>query len=382
MAGSGLIDVTTIANYEKGAQDLTMRSRLFLAMLQNRGRVTYNWSGEECKWQVEYSHPQSQGWLGGSLDFGSSNPWMQLSQGWGGLVQTQAFDLLTFMKNRGSKVQLINAWQGIANVCMKALKNDFCGEMFNTGSDATKPKGLRSILVDDSGTLVTEKIAAPDSSTTYGGKSIGIAAHGGTWSANLSTSPNAGLATDWPYGQGRPEYDCMSPKLVNTVSTAWTGTNTWVANCWRVLNTTKTWLSVTGDKDYKPELCMLAPDMWDGFKENQEAKTHIYLPHKEASDLGFPDALNFEGMALHGTDFDTPAGTFYMLNLKTIEIRSMFDVLFKVITGKTGKTTVDDFISSKGFALDSLEDRLVIMFLGNPVYQPKFVGYGEAYASA
>ena len=379
---SGLLNPTTIANYEKGAQDVTVRSRLFLAMLKRRNRFTYNWSGEECKWQLEYSHPQSQGYTGGSLDFGSHNPWMQLSQGWRGMVQTQSLDYLTFMKNRSDKVALIKVWEGLANVCMKSLKNDFCGELFNAGTDDDKPLGLRCILDDDDGTLVTEKIAAPKTTTTYGGKSIGIAQHGGSWSSDMSTSPNAGLATDWPYGQGRPEYDCTSPKLVNVVSSAWTGQVTWVANAWRVLNTMKTWLSVTGDKEHKPNLCMMAPDYWDGFKENQEAKTHIYLPHKEAADLGFPDALNFEGCAITGTDFDTPASSLYMLNLNMMEVRSMHDVLFKVITGKSGKKTVDDFLTSRGFDLDSMANRIVILFLGNPVYQPKFVGYGYPYAAS
>ena len=375
----GILNPTTIAEYEKGAQDLTMRSRLFLAMLQHKNRVTYNHSGETCKWQVEYSEPQSEGYTGGGLEFGHDEPWMQLEESWRGLVQTQAIDLMTFMKNRGSQVQLVNVWQGLANLCMKGLKNDFCGELFNDGSDSTKPVGLRSFLTETT-PVVGDKIAAPND--TYGGKSTVPGAHGGTWSANMGTSPNTALANDWPYGQGRPEYDCLCPKLVNTVSTAWTGQNTWLANAWRVLNTMKTWMSVTGDKDHKPDLCLMAPDYWDGFKENQECKTHIYLPHKNASDLGFDGVLNFEGLALHGTDFDTPASSLYMLNLNTIEIRCMFDVLFKVITGKTGNNTVDSFLTSKGFDIDSLSDRIVILFLGNPVYMPKFVGYGYPYAAS
>ena len=52
----GIIN-TTKPNYMKGASDLTIRKRLFLAMLRRKGKISYNHAGYENRWQLEFSQP-------------------------------------------------------------------------------------------------------------------------------------------------------------------------------------------------------------------------------------------------------------------------------------------------------------------------------------
>jgi len=377
---ASLIDLSSIADYERGAQDLTIRNRLFLAMLQKRGRITYNHSGTECIWDAIISQPQASGWIGQSLEFGSHNPLIQFTTDWRGLVNTDSFDFMGYLQNRGQATQLVNVWKTKIDGVMTGLRNSFTGELFNDGSDSQKPLGLRSFL--DAGTVVVgDKIAAP--SDTYAGKSTVVASQGGSWETTATlTAPNASIGNNWPYPRGTSDYDCTSPKLVNTVSTAWTGTNTWLANAWRCLNTARTWLKVSGDREHMPNLCFLSADYYDQFKENQEAKTHLLMPVREATELGFPDTLGFEGLAVEGADFDVPANNGFILNLNTIEIKCMLDVLFKVIVGSSGKSTVDDWLKGAGFNIDDLSQRLVCLFAGQVCYMPKFVAHLYPHADS
>ena len=65
----GVINTTKPA-YMKGASDMTIRRRLFLAMLKRKGRITFNNSGYEMRWQVEFSQPaMNQHGDGPMIDF-------------------------------------------------------------------------------------------------------------------------------------------------------------------------------------------------------------------------------------------------------------------------------------------------------------------------
>jgi hypothetical protein len=326
------------------------------------------------------SHPRPAGWIGQSLEFGSHNPLIQFETDWAGLINTDAMDIMTFMKNRGQKTQLVDVLRTKLDGVMTGLRNGFTGELFNDGSDTMKPLGLRSFL--GAGTVVVgDKVAAP--SDTYAGCSTVVGSQGGTWETTATiTSPNASLANNWPDPRGSSEYDCTSPKLVNTVSTAWTSTNTWLANAWRVLNTTREWLKVTGDKEHMPDLCMLSTDYMVAFKENAETKSHILLPHREASDLGFGDVLNMEGMAIQGADFDCPPANGFILNLNTIEIKCMFDVLFKMLIKGIATASVDAWLNAQGINLDDLSNRFACGFLGQVTYMPKFVAHLYPHAAS
>jgi hypothetical protein len=80
-----------------------------------------------------------------------------------------------------------------------------------------------------------------------------------------------------------------------------------------------------------------------------------------------------DGMAIKGSDFDMPPATGYIINLKAMDVCCMFDTLFKLITGNSGSSTVESFLKSAGFDLDSLSNRIVALFLGNFKYRPKYV---------
>lgn len=361
---------STRPRYMKGASDLTLRQRLLLAMLKKKGRLEYNVSGDECKWQVEFSQPPVEAYVdGGVMDFSNHDAFRQLSCDWRGYRATDAMTKKQVAMNSGQE-QLINLFQTKQNRLMKSLSANMCGELYRDGEATGRTDrihGLETFL--GAGTVAAgDRIAAPSDAYGLGALSTVPANAGGAWSANLSTSPNASLATDWPDGQGDTEYDYLAPKLVNWSSTAWgTGSTLWEDNCWRVISQTITWLTVSGGDDGMPDICVLAPNLFQGYKNHEEAIRRIIIPHKTASDLGFAgNTLNQDGVAIQ-PDFDCPANTGYMLNTSTITLSSLMPELFWM--------EGPDKDPRSGYS-----HLWAVGFFGNAKYQPKFVAKLKNYA--
>ena len=364
----GIIE-TTRHKYLKGASDLTIRKRLLLAMLQRRGRITYNNSGDECRWDVEFSEPPvTAHGDGGVIDFSNHDAYRQIGIDWRGYVATDTMSKKQKQMNRGDEA-IVQVFENKNKKLMKAISNNFAGELYKDGEEAGRENnihGLETFL--GAGTVTSaDRIAAP--SDTYGVTALSTApgTYGGSWSAGLTTKPNASLATDWPDGQGSSEYDFMSPKLINWSSTNWgTGATTWEANAWRVISQLITWLTTTGGDEGMPTLIPMGSDLYQGYKNAQEVKTRIIVPHKEAQDLGFQGVLNEDGCGLY-SDFDCPAGVGYGLNLMEMEICSLFDKLFWMEGPDKDPRTVWSYLWGVGF-------------FGNVKYQPKNVAKFAGYA--
>ena len=355
----GIIE-TTRHSYLKGASDLTLRKRLLLAMLKKRGRLEYNCSGDELRWQVEFSQPPVSAYGdGGVVDFSNHDAYRQLGVDWRGYVATDTMSKKQRQMNSGDEA-LVKVFQNKQNNLMKSIDNNFCGELYRDGSSAGRENNIHGLeTFMGAGTVAAgDKIAM--CSDTYGETSLSTAlgAYGGSWSTALASPPNSTLATDWPDGQGDSEYDFLSPKLVNWSSSAWgTAATTWEANAWRVISQTITWLTLTGDKDGMPSLIPMAGNLFQGYKNAQEAKTRISIPHKESQDLGFGNVLNQDGVGLY-PDFDCPSNTAYAINLSTVKICSLFPELFWMEGPDKDPRTLWSYLWGTGF-------------FGNVTYQPK-----------
>lgn len=364
----GVVTATRPA-YMKGASDLTMRKRLLLAMLKKRGRIEYNCTGPELRWDVEFSQPPvSSSADGGVIDFSNHDAFKQLGIDWRGYVATDTMTMKQQLMNSGDEA-IVKLFQTKQNRLMKSLSNTFAGEMYRDGSAAGRENnihGLETFMTAGTCTA-TDRVAAPND--TYGITSMSTVpgTYGTEWSTGLTTKPNTSLATDWPDGQGSSEYDFMSPKLVNYSASNWgTGATTWEANAWRAVSQMITWLTINGADEGIPSLIPLSSDLFQGYKNAQEVKSRITVPHKEADDLGFGMTLNQDGCAIY-PDFDCPVATGYALNLSTVEIKSLCPELFWMKGPDVDARTQWSYLWGTGF-------------YGNVTYQPKFTGKFYAYA--
>lgn len=364
----GLVS-STRARYMKGASDMTMRKRLLLAFLQKRGRIAYNASGTELVWQLMFSQPPvSQNGDGAVIDFSNHRAYRQVSIDWRGYVATDTLTQKQNAMNKGEE-QLVNLFQSKTNNLRQALDNTFAGEIYKDGEATGRENaihGLETFLA--AGTVTAaDRIAAPSDTYGLGQLSTVPGLYGGSWSSGLTTKPNASLATDWPDGNGTVEYDFNAPKLVNYTSSNWgTGATTWEANAWRVVSQMITWLTTTGGADGMPTIGVLAPDLFQGYKNAQEVKTRITVPHKESQDLGFGQTLNQDGVALQ-SDFDCPAGVGYFLNVNQMMIHSLMPELFWMEGPDKDPRSNWSYLWGLGF-------------WGNAEFKPKHFGKIAAYA--
>lgn len=314
--------------YIKGFVDATIRDRIILAMLQKKGHIRYGQGGLSMYWQVQALEPQVSQYSDNSmLDFASIDAYRQANLDWRSLVAT---DRLTDWQKEINKgpTALIDLSSEIIKRLAQAMRNTFGNQLFVDGNAAgyeRSPHGLESFF--GTGTTVAADIVAQPSDT-YAGLSTAVAQVESTWSANLSTSPNANLATDWPDPSGRVGYDYFSPKIFNWSSTSWGtgGATTWEDNCVRCIRKAHHVTRMSSGKEGAVDMVLLAANLYTGYCNKQESKFRQLTPAPEMMELGFKGVMQ-EGIEI-GMDWDVPANTGYGLNFNEMELLSLKPDLF------------------------------------------------------
>ncbi len=354
---------TTATRYLKGASDSTIRERIVFAMLNKRKRIMYNWDGKEVTQQIKFSLPETEAYSGGVLDFEPSDKHRQITLPWRGYAATDTMTEKERLMNKGVP-RLVNRYANTMRDMRQSMDDQFGTEIFVDGNASSdRMHGLESFM--GTGTNVAADICG-EPSDTYGGLSTAPAAVAGTWTSDLSTYPNANLAKDWPSGSGDPEYDYISPRLYNWSSNNWgTGAQTWLDNCERVIRKAIILGNLTHGRRGKPDLCLLADDMYYDYLNKQEAKQTIIVPHKEVQDLGFEGAKQ-EGVSIM-TEFGMTANVGYLLNIDKMHMRCLTKQLF-VPKGPE-------------YDIRSFSWLFAMAWFGNMYFEPKFFSKFQNYAS-
>lgn len=355
--------------FMRGAADECVRGKMRLAMLRKKGRIRMKASGPMCVWNIQYKQPTISTYGdGGQLQFQRYDLIRQAALNWRGYCSTDMMTEMEYLQCRGSTGQMLNRYSEIIPQHMRAM-TDFFGTELIADGEATgrtnRVHGLETFMGAGT-TVANDLIAKPDDD--YAGNATDLGDQNGTWSTSLGVGyyPNAAVASDWPNGTGSYEYDYNAPKLGNWSSTRWgTGATTWEANCERVLRQMIIWMTMTGGSSGRPSICTLSGDMWAGFINHQSTKQRVLVPHKESQDLGFDDAVNFDGVAV-GMDYDVPANTGYLENLNNVELLSLDDVLFGY-RGPDWDPRTKSWLFSIGY-------------YGNARYRPKHFGKVYNYA--
>lgn len=357
---------TTTQKYLRDKIDLTKRERIYLAMLDRRGNITYGHSGTFCDWPVEAIQPPVEAYQdGGIINYAGREKIKRLKVDWRGYVATDSMTQMQKLMNRSNEA-LVDRYAEVLPGLDKAIRDKFSTELYIDGyasGNEQRLHGLESFMGDATYTEVAADRVLPPGDT-YGELSTALGAIGGTWSSDLSagnrpiTNDSTNFATDWPDGSGTSEYDYLSPKLVNWSSTGWnTSATTWEANSERSLRMTIAWLTALAGMEGKPDLALMTPVMFSDFKNKQSGRLTIHVPHAEAQDLGFSEVLNFDGVAVT-SEFGVPSNTCYVLNLNQMELRCLESELF----------------ASKGPDYDprTMSFLFLVYFFGNMTFQPKY----------
>jgi hypothetical protein len=364
----GVVNSTKPA-YQKGFDDLTVRSRPLLSILQKNGGIKRNCNGVENRWQVQYSQPNFQMYADGTLvDFPTLSLLQQPLNAWADYTSNSSLTFKQEQMNKGDAA-LVELFSQQNKWLETKAQNGLNYETFQTGGGAGREnalQGLESFLDKRTAPAATDRIAEP--TQTYAGLSTALANQGGTWSSNATTYPNATLAKDWPDGQGSAEYDYWAPKLINYSSTNW-GTNdtSWEANAWRDHFASVVWLQITGGSDAIPGLALVAANMYQAYKQGQEMTRRISVPANPMDDLGFKgQSLHQDGCVIMA-DFDCPYNTGYVLNTSSVELRLLTSTMFVMNGPDKDPRTNWSYLWG-------------LRFLGQYCWQPKYVAKLYPYA--
>jgi len=320
-----------IPKFSKTLVDLSKVKHIGLEFMKSRGLIrTGVDGGYEERYLIDYKNPPVTEFRHGTTATYEARDYTKWAvRDWRGKKATDSMHEDEVIKIRGSQTAIVNRWKRIIPKLITGVRDDIAGDFFEDGDDATAApqtfRGIESLCgagTSGDACVVGDLVATPDD--TYHGLETDLA-QSGSWSDTMSTSrPSSVIATDWPEGNGDRDYHYWSPLLVNYASNAWgTSQVTWEDNCLRAISRTLMWMRTTQNCTGQI-VGIMATDLFAGFKARLDAKMRLTQPHAEATRLGFPDALNYEGAALT-TGYGVPPQTMYLFEVENTGLLFLTD---------------------------------------------------------
>ena len=318
---SGIVSAAA-PEFVKGSLDKTIRKRLWMSMLNARGLVRTGVDGSyESQYNMDYREVPIQSFgFGGQAEYEARDYLIRATKGWRGYLATDTMHIKEYTMLANSVHNLVNRYNRIIPKLISGMRNKFGTEMYVDGSAAgneNRFEGLETLFASGGTVVAADLIAEPDD--TYHNVATDLHQEG-TWTSDQGTKPNAALGYDWPEGSGDAEFDFNSPILAKTDSSSWgTGDSDWATQGIIIVRRVAQWLRQKGGMEGDTLLLMLAGAMMTEFKTLHDSKLRVAVPHREASDLGFPDVLNFEGVGIQ-SEWGVPVSTGYMVAIDNMKL--------------------------------------------------------------
>ncbi len=349
---------TTIHQFVREVEVNILRNRKLLAMAKEKGRITFNHSGDLVDWKVRYKRAPMQGYADAdTLTFSRRDRWKTAQLDWRGYAATDSMTKLERLKNKNTEA-IVKIYSEIASNLMDDLDDQFGDEFYIDGNAAGNQKrihGFESFLAD-SGIATNGNVNQP--SSTYAGLSTALGNYGGSWSLN-------GANINWPTGTGDAHYDFFSPLIVDyTDSTAgaWSAaTKTWPNTCIEALR----YGIVKGKKNKTKkgmlDLILLNDELYRQFLAQYEGDQRLVVERGDKKDgmyaLGFTDVQNFDGVDIT-YEYGVPTALGYGIPFEQMEIMSLQGQMFAP--------------EGPDFDIASQSYRFSIDFFGNQRCNPRY----------
>ena len=333
---------TTINEYLRGEEVQVMRNRKILALLQDRGRVTFNHNGLLLDWKVRYRRAPLAGFIDGdTLSFSRQNRWRTAQVDWRGYAMTDQMTEFEKQKNKGDAA-IVKVWSEMAKLLVDDITDQFGDEPYIDGGAAGNAKrfnGIESFMGATASASGKQPIGYP--SSTYAGNVCKLGNYGGSWTNTGTTTVTP--SGDWPTGTGDAHFDFWSPLIVDYTNgmttsaasgiTGWqASTKIWANTCleavrYGIINSQK-----NKSKKSMLDLIALETEMFRLFKDKAQTEEQLFVTRGDAGDglykLGFKDVVNIDGVDLT-SEYGIPRYTGYGWNIDAVELCSLLDVLIK-----------------------------------------------------
>lgn len=320
---------STIHKYIREEEIEILRNRKVTALLQDRGRVTFNHSGDAVEWPVRFMRAPMSGYADSdTLTFSKRNRRKKALLDWRGYASTESLTKLDTLKNRGTEA-IVKLLATTAPSLMQDMEDQFGDELYKDGNLAANIKGIHGLesMFSTSGAKASGYVGSPND--TYAGLVTTLGNYGGSWSEVASVN-------NWPDGTGDAHYDFWTPLVVDYTDTAWSATTkTWPNTCEEAL----AYGIIEGRRNKSKrgmlDIILVERKLFREFTEAQRLKEGISVVRGQSMgsnkgriyDLGFTDVFNFEGVDLT-TEYGLPTGVGYGICINDLELMSMQENLF------------------------------------------------------
>lgn len=316
---------TTIHKYIREVEVGVLRNRKVLAMMREKGRISFNHSGDLMDWKVRYKRAPMQGYADmDTLTFSRRDRWKTAQLDWRGYAATDSMTKKERLQNKNTEA-IVKVYSEIAMNLMEDMEDQFGDEIYIDGNAAGNSKrihGLESFL-GNGGAASAGYIASP--SDTYAGLVTTLGNYGGSWTQNGSSQ------VEWPSGRGDAHYDFWSPLIVDYTDTAWSAsTKTWPNTCREALIYGIIKSRRNKSKRGYLDMIILDNELFRQFRDKVESNERLVVNRNEKQglvSLGFTDVVNYEGVDI-SYEYGIPNNVGYGLCTECMELCSLQPQLF------------------------------------------------------
>lgn len=341
------VNKTTIAEQIKQEEVNIVRLHKLLSLMEEKGQITFNHSGNGMEWNVRVSRNKLTPYGDGQpLSFPRVNRHELARLPYCGYVLSEGVGKKEKLQAKSPEAR-INVIADLTQRMIDDIRHGFGYELYvdgNATGNENRIHGFGSFL----GYTGSDQYTSP--SDTYAGLSTALGALGG-----------AVLSGSWPSGSFDSDYDAFSPLIVNYTHANWSSsTDNWANNCVEALRSGIIFAQNTrGEAQGMLDVIVMTADMQRQFRDKlDDAERIVVERNAQASKLvsmGFKSVINFDGV---DTTFEEPVppGEAYGIKIDQVELRSLQGQLF---------------VPSEDYDLEALSDRYEIDFFGNLKCNPR-----------
>lgn len=328
------------STYLEGAVNAIIRKRPVMGMLDADKRVNRNFEGKDWNWLLEYRALEAEPYTPfQQFDFYDINYHLPLAVQPVFWAIPSAMDITEIQMNTGRSA-LVKLYNDRMRKCAEGMEIQTAKAMYNdvnsssAGQGSAYMTGLRTFAhrshVQFAAPTYVDRMAAPDETVLYGGKSIGLGQNGGTWSNDLPTAQqlNQKIGYDWPDGTAddSQRFDVTCPRLYNDNSNQWTNLGaagaaaTWQTNCVMMISRANTDLRKVSTDQMAPNMHISGSGRYQAILDAMRSSfRYTMAPNGQAAHLGYPDVIEFEGGGLV-LDAACPANFTFSLCSKSVDV--------------------------------------------------------------
>ncbi len=313
------IITTTIANYSRVIENNILRERILLALMEQKGRITYNHGGTKFDRKIRYRRNNLVPYASDDTITFARRDRFKPSQlpNDRGYVLPEGLGEIDTLQNKGQEA-IVKMWENIANWMEEDGRENFCDKLYIDG--------------------------------------YATGNYGGSWSNGV-----------YPVGSTTtPEYDFWSPILVDytsPVAGAYSASDpVWQNTCIEAIRNLITYCRRQKSTKGMLDLLLIELDLFKQYKQIPVLSGQAQAMRS----LGF-DVIEVDGLMI-STEFGIPSGVGYGFNTNMMELKSLRPVLFDSV--------------GPIYNEDSNSYRWLMKMTGNLELNPRFMGKLKNYSLA